>query len=90
MTVQEQIQADLPQKPLAILDPTQLPKGASALTVTGRTFTKAAEQLKTLQARRKQVLSQYEEKQKQLAPIVEELWRIHAMIDTVVQEMSAS
>ena len=90
MTVQEQIQADLPQKPIAILDPTQLPRNASALTSTGRTFTKAAEQLKTLQARRKQVLGQYEEKQKQLAPIVEELWRIHAMIDTVVQEMSAS
>ena len=90
MTVQEQIQADLPQKPIAILDPTQLPAGASALTSTGRTFTKAAQQLQTLQARRKQVLAQYQEKQKELAPIVEELWRIHAMIDTVVQEMSAS
>jgi hypothetical protein len=90
MTVQEQIQADIPQQPVGILDPTQLPRNASALTSTGRTFTKAAQQLQTLQARRKQVLAQYEEQQKQLAPIIEELWRIHAMIDTVVNEMSAS
>ena len=90
MTVQEQIQEELPQKPIAILDPTQLPKGASALTSTGRTFTKAAQQLQTLQSRRRQILAQYEEKQKELAPIIEELWRIHAMIDTVVNEMSGS
>ena len=84
MTVQEQIQGDLPQQPLGILDPSQLPKDASALTITGRSFTKAAQQLQTLQQRRREVLKQYEETQKELAPIIEELWRIHAMIDTVV------
>ena len=64
MTVQEQLQEELPQQPIGILNPSQLPKNASALTSTGRTFTKAAQQLQTLQSRRRQVLAQYEEKQK--------------------------
>lgn len=90
MTVEEQIAQEIPQQPIGILNPSELPHNASALTCTGRTFSKAAEHLRTLQARRREVLKQYEEKQKELAPIIEELWRVHALVDTVVNEMSRS
>lgn len=89
MSTQQEIQ-DLPQQPIGILDPTKLPPNAAALTHKGETFTRIAKKLQTAQARRRQVLQQYEEKQKELAPIIEELYRIHAMIDTLIGEMAKS
>ena len=87
-TVQEQLDQEMPQKPIAILDVMNLPPGAAALTCTGRTYKKAAEHLHTLQQRRTVVLRQYEEQLKEMAPIIEELIRCHATIDDIIGELS--
>lgn len=87
-TVQEEIQKEMPATPIGVLDIMNLPPGAAALTCTGRTYKKAAEHLHTLQIRRVQVLRQYEEKLKEMAPIIEELTRCHASIDDIIAELS--
>lgn len=87
-TVQEQMDQEMPQKPVGVLDVMNLPPGAAALTCTGRTYKKAAMHLHTLQVRRVEVLKQYQEKLKEMAPIIEELTRCHAGIDDIIAELS--
>jgi len=87
-TVQEQLDQEMPQKPIGVLDIMNLPEGAAALTCTGRTYKKAAAQLLTFQQRRVIVLRQYEEKLQEMAPIVEELIRCHTTIDEIIGELS--
>jgi hypothetical protein len=87
-TVQEQLDQEMPQKPVGVLDIMNLPPGAAALTCTGRTYKKAAEHLFTLQQRRVVVLRQYEAQLKEMAPIVEELIRCHSTIDDIIGELS--
>ena len=87
-TVQEQLDQEMPQKPIGVLDIMNLPEGAAALTCTGRTYKKAAAQLLTFQQRRAVVLRQYEEKLQEMNPIIEELVRCHSTIDEIIGELS--
>ena len=87
-TVQQELDQEMPPKPVAVLDVMNLPPGAAALTSNGRTYRKAAEHLHTLQQRRVSVLRQYEEKLKEMNPIIEELVRCHTGIDDIIGELS--
>jgi hypothetical protein len=91
MTVEEQMQEDLPQQPIAVLNPGLLPKDSVALTRNGRSFTKAAKSLQDFQDRRRKLLADYDQLLKtQLNPLIEELGKCHAMIDEIILEMSES
>jgi len=87
-TVQDQLDQEMPQKPVGVLDIMNLPPGAAALTCTGRTYKRAAEHLFTLQNRRAQVLRQYQDKLSEMNPIIEELVRCHQGIDDIIGELS--
>jgi hypothetical protein len=87
-TVQDQLDQEMPQTPVGVLDILHLPPGAAALTCTGRTYTKAAQHLHTLQSRRAQVLKQYQDKLSEMNPIIEELVRCHTGIDDIIGELS--
>lgn len=74
--------------PAGVLDLTNLPEGARAMTRAGRPFNKAAEELHRHLARRIQVLTEYEIQMQKLTPIWEELVRSHTRIDQIIDEMS--
>lgn len=74
--------------PAGILDLTNLPEGARAMTRAGRPFNRAAEELHRHLARRIEVLQAYEQQMQKLNPIWEELVRSHARIDQIIDEMS--
>lgn len=78
-------------KPVGVLDPTALPKGSTALTQNGRSFTKAAIHLAELQKRRQQLLKEYRELQEtKLNALIQEIAMNHVAIDEIIKEMSQS
>ena len=87
-TVQEQLDQEMPFKPEAVLDIMSLPPGSQALTKEGRSFTKAAIELKEQQARRAVVLKQYQDKVNEMAPIIEELVQNHHRINQIIIELA--
>ncbi len=85
MTVQEQIEKDLPPLPIDVLN---VPKDSQALTRAGRSYSKAAIELHNLQKRRGEVLKEYEERMKTVAPTIQELVVLHDRINQIIMELA--
>jgi len=64
--------------------------GAVALTVSGRPYHKAAQELRTMTARRLEVLNEYTILAKSTAASLQELVVVHNRIDEVINELSRS
>lgn len=76
---------------LDLKNPQKLPEGSVALTVEGKTFTKAAELLLDYQKRRRALMQEYQEiVSTKLNPLLEDIARCHIQIDAIIQEMSKS
>jgi sulfur carrier protein ThiS len=94
MTVAEEIQQDAPIERTGtvadIIDQSKIDAGAVALTVTGRPYHRAAAELKTMTARRLEVLNEYTVLAKSTAASLQELVVVHNRIDEVINELSRS
>ena len=93
MTVAEEIAQDAPIErtgTLADLLENDKAMGAVALTVEGRAFHKAADELKEMTKRRMVVLNEYEVLVKATHASLEELHRVHRRIDQIVNELTRS
>ena len=93
MTVAEEIQQDAPLEKMGtladIIDQSKI-DGAVALTVTGRPYHKAAQELRTMTQRRLEVLNEYTVLAKSTAASLQELVVVHNRIDEVINELSRS
>ncbi len=85
MTVQEQIQKDLPPLPIDVLN---VPKDSQALTRAGRSYSKAAIELHNLQKRRGDLMKEYNERAAVLAPTIQEIVVLHDRINQIVMELA--
>ena len=73
-----------------IIDQSKIDAGAVALTVTGRPYHKAAQELRTITQRRLEVLNEYTVLAKSTAASLQELVVVHNRIDEVINELSRS
>jgi hypothetical protein len=93
MTVEQEIAQDAPIEitgTLAdIIDQKKI-DGAVALTVDGRPYHKAAQELRTMTARRIEVLKEYTILARSTQASLEELVMCHTRIDQVINELSRS
>lgn len=85
MTVEEQIQQELPPLPIDVLN---VPKDAQALTKSGRSYSKAAIELHNLQKRRGDLMKEYNERAQALAPTLQEIVVLHDRINQIVMELA--
>lgn len=93
MTVEEEIAQDAPiertGKLSDIIDQDKI-NGAVALTVDGRPYHRAAEELKRMTQRRIEVLKEYEVLVKATHASLQELSVCHTRIDQIINELSRS
>jgi sulfur carrier protein ThiS len=93
-TVQEEIQKDLPIERAGtvqdLIDPDKIAQGAVALTVDGRPYHKAAQELETMTKRRREVLAEYTALMRATHASLEELVMCHNRIDAIINELSRS
>ncbi len=85
MTVQEQMDQELPPLPIDVLN---VPKDAQALTKAGRTYSKAAIELHNMQKRRAELFREYEERMKVVAPTIQEIVVLHDRINQIIIELA--
>ena len=85
MTVQEQIEKDLPPLPIDVLN---VPKDSQALTRAGRSYSKAAIELHNMQKRRGDLMKEYNERAAALAPTIQEIVVLHDRINQIVMELA--
>lgn len=85
-----QTEEQKPQGTLAdIIDQDKI-NGAVALTVDGRPYHKAAQELQTMTARRLEVLKEYDKAVKNTHAALQELIVCHNRIDQIINELSRS
>ena len=93
MTVEQEIAQDAPIEitgTLAdIIDQKKI-DGAVALTVDGRPYHKAAQELRTMTQRRIEVLNEYTILARSTQASLEELVMCHTRIDQIINELSRS
>jgi hypothetical protein len=93
MTVAEETAQDAPIERTGtladIIDQSKI-DGAVALTITGRPYHKCAAELKTMTARRLEVLNEYTILAKSTQASLEELVMVHTRIDQIINELSRS
>jgi len=93
MTVEEEIAQDKPIERTGtladIIDQSKI-DGAVALTVDGRPYHKAAQELQGMIARRLVVLNEYTILAKSTAASLQELVVCHTRIDQIINELSRS
>ncbi len=80
-----EVKQELPPLPIDVLN---VPKDSQALTRAGRSYSKAAIELHNLQKRRGEVLKEYEERMKTVAPTIQELVVLHDRINQIVMELA--
>ena len=85
MTVQEQIEKDLPPLPIDVLN---VPKDSQALTRAGRSYSKAAIELHNMQKRRAELFKEYEERMAKVAPTIQEIVVLHDRINQIIMELA--
>ena len=92
-TVEEEIAQDKPIERTGtladILDQDKI-NGAVALTVEGRPYHKCAAELRTMTARRIEVLKEYTTLARSTQASLEELVMCHTRIDQIINELSRS
>ena len=93
-TVEEEIQKDLPIERAGtvqdLIDPEKIAQGAVALTIEGRPYHKAAQELETMTKRRIEVLYEYTTLVKSTHASLQELSVCHNRIDQIINELSRS
>jgi len=91
----EEMQQDLPPIERTgtvqdLISEDKIAQGATALTVEGRPYHKAAQELETMVKRRIDVLNEYTILAKSTHASLTELTRVHARIDQIINELSRS